>query len=151
MVGCDACLTRWSATKPLVGCVTCSSQHATPIGWQAVHVQELVQEKGRWKAVLRTVHASNPIHVETASQGAPALSALIPRGKETKQLLDNKILRWGDLYTQRQADVLIGALSTIKGLDVTTAVKDRLAFSVLGAAEMPAFLSRWDRFHLLRE
>jgi adenine-specific DNA methylase len=40
------------------------------------------------------------------------------------------------------------ALSIIKQLDVPDAIRDRLAFSVLGAAEMPAFLSRWDRLHL---
>ncbi|WP_143258320.1 hypothetical protein [Burkholderia cenocepacia] len=76
------------------------------------------------------------------------MTEIIAPGRETRRLLENGFVHWGDLYTQRQADVLTQALVTIKRLDVPNAIKDRLAFSVLGAAEMPAFLSRWDRFNL---
>lgn len=145
---CDGCDTRWSATDPLVGCVACSSSRVTATGWHAVLVQELVRVKGHWKAVLRPVREDDPTHAETASKGVAALTQLIPPGKETKRLLDNQFARWGDLYTQRQAEALATALSTIKELNVSVAIKDRLAFSALGAAEMAAFLSRWDRLHL---
>ena len=145
---CGICRTRWSATEPLIGCFSCGSKHVVPTGWHPVLVQVLVLHKGRWRAILRSVRKDDRVHANTACEGIPALRALIPRGKETKRLLDNQLVQWGDLYTQRQADVLTNALSAIKQLDVPGTVKDRLAFSVLGAAEMPAFLSRWDRFHL---
>lgn len=145
---CDACRMRWSATEPLVGCVSCSSTRLVPTGWHAVLVQELQFDKGRWKAALRRVRKDDPVDAKSASEGADALISLIPPGKETKRLVDNELARWGDLYTQRQVDVLIAAISAIKTFDVPVAVKDRLAFSVLGASEMAAFLSRWDRLHL---
>ncbi|GEM_PF-1042286 len=146
--GCGACGTRWSATKPMARCAHCASEHVAPSGWHAVLVQELVPEKRHWKAVLRPVHEADPIEDKTATGSAWALTEAIAKGRETKRLLDNGFTRWGDLYTQRQADVLVGALQAIKQLDAPIAVKDRLAFGVLGASEMPAFLSRWDRFAL---
>ncbi|WP_152624176.1 hypothetical protein [Cupriavidus sp. IDO] len=85
---------------------------------------------------------------EFASRFSEALRRPIPPGKETKRLLDNGFACWGDLYTKRQADALGSGLTAIQQLQVAVAVKDRLAFSLLGAAEMPAFLSRWDRFNL---
>jgi adenine-specific DNA methylase len=54
-------------------------------------------------------------------------------------------VRWGDLYTRRQVEILLDAFATIRSLPHPKAVKDRLAFAVIGCAEMPAFLSRWDR------
>lgn len=145
---CASCSSRWSATKPLVGCAHCSSEQVTPTGWHAVLVQQLTQQGNHWKAVLRPVRQHDPIQADSAIDGISALNELIPPGIETKRLIDNNLLRWGDLYTRRQANVLTEALLAIKQLDVPLAVKDRLAFSVLGAAEMPAFLSRWDRSNL---
>jgi putative DNA methylase len=145
---CDGCGTRWNATERLLGCARCESKSFAPTGWHAVLVQELINEKGRWRTLLRAVEGNDPTEAQSASRGAVALIEPIPTGKETKRLLDNQLLRWGDLYTQRQADVLTKALLTIKQLDTPDSVKDRLAFGALGAAEMPAFLSRWDRFNL---
>ncbi len=145
---CRSCSSHWSATKPLVGCAHCSSEQVAPTGWHAVLVQQLTQQGNHWKAVLRPVRHDDPIQADSAVDGIPALNELIPPGIETKRLIDNNLLRWGDLYTRRQAHVLADALLAIKQLDVPLAVKDRLAFSVLGAAEMPAFLSRWDRSNL---
>jgi len=54
-------------------------------------------------------------------------------------------VQWGGLYTRRQAEILLDALATIRDLPHPKAIKDRLAFAVIGCAEMPAFLSRWDR------
>jgi hypothetical protein len=76
------------------------------------------------------------------------LDAAIPPGIETKRLLDAGFVSWGDLYTYRQASVLVKALSYLRQSTFTQGVKDRLALAVLGAAEMPAFVSRWDRFNL---
>jgi putative DNA methylase len=77
-----------------------------------------------------------------------ALAAKIPTGKETKRLLDNGFAAWGDLYSSRQLEVLAAGLKAVALLQCAPEIKDRLAFSLLGAAEMPAFLSRWDRFNL---
>jgi hypothetical protein len=146
---CQSCDVRWSATTPIVGCVECGSGSLEPVGWRAVLVQELAKDKhGRWRSVLRTVRRADPVTAQPASAGPKALAALIPKGKETKRLLDHQFLRWRDLYTQRQVDVLSSALAIVKRLRLPAPVKDRLAFCVMGAAEMAAFLSRWDRLHL---
>ena len=146
---CTACGMRWSASKSQEGCLHCASKRLALTGWHAVLVQELVQDKyGRWKAILRATREDDPIEASTAAQGASALTEIIPPGRETNRLLENGFIHWGDLYTQRQADVLTEALLAVKQLDAPDPIKDRLAFGVLGAAEMPAFLSRWDRFHL---
>jgi adenine-specific DNA methylase len=108
----------------------------------------LVTVKGRLRAVLRPVAIGDPVEIESASAAHSALARSIPAGKETNRLLDNGLMTWGELYTRRQADVLVEGLRAIAALKCSLAAKDRLAFAVLGAAEMPAFLSRWDRFHL---
>lgn len=146
---CGACDARWSVSEPQAGCPHCGSERRVPTDWHAVLVQEVVQDRySRWKAILRATREADPIEALPAVRGASALTEIIAPGRETRRLLENGFVHWGDLYTQRQADVLTQALVTIKRLDVPNAIKDRLAFSVLGAAEMPAFLSRWDRFNL---
>ncbi len=145
---CGSCASRWSATTLLVGCAHCASERLSPTGWHAVLVQQLTQQGNQWRAVLRPVKHDDPVQADSAVGGVAALNELISPGKETKRLIDNGLMRWGDLYTRRQAHVLAEALVAIKQLDMPLAVKDRLAFSVLGAAEMPAFLSRWDRSNL---
>lgn len=146
---CGACGVQWDAKKPQIDCTHCTSQRLASTGWHPVLVQELVQDRhGRWKAVLRPVRDGDPVGGDAATSGASSLTDIIAPGRETKRLLDNGFGCWGDLYTQRQVEVLTKALQGIRQLDAPIAVKDRLAFGVLGAAEMPAFLSRWDRFHL---
>ena len=149
-VGCGGCGVRRTTKKPQAAwCAHCASERLVIAGWHPVLVQELVHHKnGRCRAVLRLVQEGDPVVAESGTHGATALTDIIPPGRETNRLLANGFTRWGDLYTQRQADVLAQALVAIKQLDIPAAVKDRLAFGVLGAAEMPAFLSRWDRFHL---
>ncbi|WP_162910189.1 hypothetical protein [Azohydromonas sediminis] len=85
---------------------------------------------------------------EAAHALHPALARAIPQGLETKRLLDNGLTAWGDLYTRRQAASLIEGLQAVSSLDCAQSVRDRVAFTLLGAAELPAFLSRWDRFNL---
>lgn len=145
---CDQCERRWNAIEPHTSCVACGHGELEATGWRAVLVQELVQDNGRLKGTLRPTGHGDPVRAQRASTGIPALTSAIRPGKETKRLLDNGFTTWGDLYTQRQADLLAKALTAIKQLEAPVAVRDRLAFAVLGAAEMPAFLSRWDRLHL---
>jgi len=145
---CDCCRRQWKLDQKLVGCPHCSNDTLSPCGWHAALVQELVIIKGRLRAVLRTVEKGDPVEIESASSAHPALAQAIPPGKETNRLLANHLQSWGDLYTRRQAEVLVDGLRTINELKCSTAVRDRLAFALLGSAEMPAFLSRWDRFHL---
>lgn len=145
---CDDCGVRWSLIRDVRGCPHCFLEGLRPEGWHAVLVQELTRNRGRLRAVLRPAADGDPVASDASSVAHLALAAKIPAGKETTRLLKNGFEKWGDLYTQRQAKVLVDGLKAIAELDCATAVKDRLAFSLLGAAEMPAFLSRWDRFHL---
>ncbi|WP_426336765.1 hypothetical protein ACN9MY_01780 [Pseudoduganella sp. R-31] len=145
---CGGCKLRWQVEKKHVGCPHCSKAELHPFGWRAVLVQELVTVKGQLRAVLRPVAEGDPVEVKHASDAHQALLTRIPAGKETNRLVDNGLKTWGDLYTLRQADVLVEGLQSIAALKCSGTIKDRLAFALLGTAEMPAFLSRWDRFHL---
>ena len=145
---CSTCDIRRNAVTEPIGCPHCSSVDVEGIGWRPVLVQELLSEGGRLRAVLRPVDSDDPVDGEAARGLSASLDERIPQGMETQRLLDNHMECWGDLYTTRQAAVLLKALTSLSALDTPTPVRDRLAFSVLGAAEMPAYLSRWDRFNL---
>lgn len=145
---CGGCKLRWQVEKKHVGCPHCSKAELHSFGWRAVLVQELVTVKSQLRAVLRPVAEGDPVEVERASDAHQVLTTHIPCGKETNRLVDNGLKTWGDLYTSRQADVLVEGLRSIAALKCSSTIKDRLAFALLGTAEMPAFLSRWDRFHL---
>ncbi len=144
---CDGCKVRWPVADS-TGCAYCTHDQLSPRGWHPVLVQELKPYGRQFRAHLRKVEAGDPVDFESAQPVSPELSSAIPAGKETKRLLDNGFTSWADLYTQRQAEALATALAAVRALNVTSAIRDRLAFCVLGAAEMPAFLSRWDRFNL---
>lgn len=144
---CDSCGERWHTAQDATGCSHCACKQLHVESWHAVLVQELVQVGGRWKAVLRKVRDGDPVPFEPGTSTQTLLEP-ISAGKETKRLIDNGFTRWGDLYTSRQVDLLRTGLQKIRSLEASSAVQDRLAFCFLGAAEMPAFLSRWDRFHL---
>lgn len=144
---CDGCGKRHHAVEAR-GCPHCTEEGLRPHSWHAVLVQELDSTGKQPRAVLRKVRHDDPVHARTATHTCEALARPISMGKETKRLLASGFACWGDLYTDRQASALREGLAAISRLDAKTSVKDRLAFCMLGAAEMPAFLSRWDRFHL---
>lgn len=148
LFSCEGCGKRWAVSSELAGCAHCCHDKTRPVGWYAVLVQELAWVQGQLRAVLRPVRDGDPVGFSLAVSLHPALTKEIPRGLETKRLLDNGLTTWGDLYTQRQAAVLIDGLQAVASLDCALPVRDRLAFTLLGAAELPAFLSRWDRFNL---
>lgn len=146
---CDGCQTRWNVDADAGDCPHCLEEGGLqPKGWRAVLVQELVEFKGRLRAILRPVSAGDPVALHDSMVLHEALDIRIPLGKETKRLLDNGFVRWNDLYSRRQVEVLVDGLRAVAALDYPSTIKDRLVFSLLGAAEMPAFLSRWDRFNL---
>lgn len=116
--------------------------------WKPVAVQELTIVKGRHRALLRPVDCGDPVDSLPSSQSVPGMKNPIPDGIETHRLIKSGLRVWGDLYTKRQAEVILTALRQINHLEVSEACKDRLAMAIIGTAEMPAFLSRWDRFHL---
>lgn len=145
---CGGCGRRWAVSRESAGCAHCRHDETHPVGWHAVLVQELTWLQGQLRAVLRPVKPDDPVSFEAAHALHPALARAIPQGLETKRLLDNGLTAWGDLYTRRQAAALIEGLQTVPSLDCAQPVRDRVAFTLLGAAELPAFLSRWDRFNL---
>lgn len=116
--------------------------------WVAVLAQEVVYKKKRAHARLRLVRQGDPVAQQLASDSIHPLRKPIREGIETKRLLKAGFRQWGDMYTERQAAILTDALTFIRALPCANSIKDRLAFAVIGCAELPAYLSRWDRFHL---
>ncbi len=146
--GCPSCGHRWSTSQAASGCAHCEHEKLSLASWHPVLVQELYWLKEQPRARLRPVGAHDPVALNAKGGIPTTLSEAIPGGLETKRLLANGFQVWADLYSGRQISVLYAALEAVKALDASQAVRDRLAFAVLGAAEMPALLSRWDRFHL---
>ncbi|MBN2034500.1 MAG: hypothetical protein JW836_14595 [Deltaproteobacteria bacterium] len=152
---CSAC--GWKAPtrerKRIVVCPHCSSAggqksyYGEDDEWRPVLVQEPIEKRGQLRAVLREVEAHDPVDFVSASDAMPEFRVPIPDGVETRRLLQAGFRFWGDLYTSRQAAVIIHALSTIMAMNVSEGCRDRMALAVMGAGEMPAFLSRWDRFY----
>lgn len=148
---CKACGKRHDTSRITNRCPHCTTEFETARAldgnprWKAVLVQHVVMEGAKARARLRAVLPGDPVDESDASAVHAALAAAIPNGIETKRLGRMGFVRWGDLYADRQAAILLDALAAIRGLPHPKAVKDRLAFAVIGCAEMPAFLSRWDR------
>lgn len=145
---CPACARRWSTSCSPTGCAHCDDGELRLDTWQAVLVQELFWAGEQPRARLRPVLPGDPVDLPATGHVPPALAEAIPDGIETRRLVSNGFRTWAALYSGRQLHVLQRALAAVQQLNTSQAVKDRLAFAVLGAAEMPALLSRWDRFHL---
>lgn len=116
--------------------------------WKPTLVGEILSHYDRKRAELRPVAPGDSVFQSPATATIPQLKEPVAPGIETRRLLDSGVSHWGDLYTERQAIVLLDALKVISNLKCSNAIKERLAYAVIGAAEMPAYLSRWDRFHL---
>ncbi len=148
---CKACGIRHHTSHTTSQCPHCTTEFkTTPVfdgapRWKAVLAQHVVMEGAQARARLRTVLPGDPVDEPDASAAHSALAIVIPDGIETKRLGRMGFVRWGDLYTRRQVEILLDAFATIRNLPHPKAIKDRLAFAVIGCAEMPAFLSRWDR------
>ena len=113
--------------------------------WKVVLVQEVVTENGRLGVKLRLPEESDPIEDPLLSPAE--LAVPLPNGHETRRLTNIGFKNWGDLYTPRQAEFILEGLNFVKRMKTSKGCRDRLAFAVIGMAEMPAYLCRWDRFH----
>ena len=116
----------------------------SPPRWRPVLVQE-VGPKPRPRIILRPADPMDPVNVRPASEVFQELREPIPPGQETNRLRSAGFQTWGDLYTERQAAVLLEGLRALAKME--DSVRDHLALALLGAAEMPAFLTRWERYH----
>jgi putative DNA methylase len=116
--------------------------------WTPVLVQEIDNDGARIHTRLRPVKPDDPTGDSLRKVKHPALESDIADGVETRRLVSAGFKRWKDLYTARQSNTLLCALENVNDLAASKAVKDRIALCVLGAAEMPGYISRWDRFHL---
>lgn len=151
---CDAALTSLRSGKGTYRCPQCSFDY--PIRdfqqsierWMPSLVQRVDYEGSRVRGKLDVVGTDDPVEYVIASESIEATREAIRPGVETRRLLDVGFRFWGDLYTDRQANVLYTALSYLRNMDVSQACKDRIGLAILGFGEMPAFLTRWDRFHL---
>lgn len=150
---CTTCGMRQSATESTDKCPHChapksNSPKTKPSSrWVPILISELHAEKPRVRTVLRTIEPGDPIK-PIGAEIPKALRAKIPPGQETNRLLADGFSRWADLYSERQLTILTQALTIIRRLPTSQQIRDRLALCVLGTAEMPAYVSRWDRFHL---
>ena len=115
-----------------------------PPRWRPVLAQE-VGPGPRPRMILRPVDPMDPVDARPASEVFPELREPIPPGQETNRLRNAGFQTWGDLYTERQAAVLLEGLRALAEME--SSVRDHLALALLGAAEMPAFLTRWERYH----
>lgn len=116
--------------------------------WEVVLVQRVREGKG-WKKVVidlptkRDRDAADAITLERPQ----SLRQEIPAGIETSRLARAGFKTWSDLYPTRQLHVLMSAAKTLVGCAFPEPIRDRLALCIVGAAEMPGHLCRWDRFH----
>jgi Zn finger protein HypA/HybF involved in hydrogenase expression len=146
---CDGCGQKHDKPHNDAQCAHCGSEDvAVTSRWHPFLVQELVLKAGALRGQVRPPEAEDPVRDSTAREYSRVVGKRIATGIETRRLLDAGFQYWPDLYTERQLKVLEQAIDQVKALDTSTAIKDRLAYAVLGAAEMPGYLSRWDRFHL---
>jgi len=146
---CGACGKKHEKPHNDTQCAHCGSADVTLSSrWHPFLVQELVIKAGVLRGEVRPAEAGDPVRDSTNRDYSRAIGKRITPGIETRRLLDAGFEFWPDLYTERQLKVIEKALEHVKALDAPTAIKGRLAYAVLGAAEMPGYLSRWDRFHL---
>ncbi len=139
---CKACGRRHDTSRTTSQCPHCTTEFETARvldgdpRWKAVLVQHVVMEGAQARARLRAVLPGDPVDESDASAAHAALGVAIPDGIETKRLGRMGFVQWGELYTRRQAEILLDALATIRGLPQLKAIKDRLAFAVIGCAEI---------------
>ncbi|THF69965.1 hypothetical protein E7T06_09410 [Deinococcus sp. Arct2-2] len=155
-VTCPACKlihkpqTRGTTLKRCVHCkheaITTAFYGRAP-RWKEVLVQEVaLNQHGRAHAKLRLTEDGDPLTDLTTAQPT-ALHVPLQAGQETNRLMNVGFHTWGDLYTRRQGETILEALKQVAALEVSPSCRDRLALAVIGMAEMPAYLCRWDRFH----
>lgn len=115
--------------------------------------------KWRWDVVLveralgseRELALPTQREVRTAADRswAPALElGVVPKGQETAVLLRHGFKHWHDLYPKRQRVVMERLLAHAAEASDDPHVVEAVRLSIIGAAEMAGYLSRWDRFYL---
>lgn len=123
-----------------------ASQWRSTARWKAVLVQRRCRSNGReqvhFDADVGSAHGPRKYAKIPA-----ALAHAIPDGRETKTLRRGGFRRWCDLYPPRQLSVLMKAAEVCRDLRLSLPLQNRLLLAVVGSAEMPGFLCRWDRFH----
>lgn len=150
---CSGCHSRWTVCPSDAACPHCRTTEEVggsliTLGWNAALVQELAFVDGRWRAALRLPSEGDPIGLDASTPLHPAINMPVPAGKETNRLIRAGFGTWQSLYSTQQATILTVALAWIRSSRWPDNIQDRLAFAVLGACEMPAFVTRWDRVAL---
>jgi adenine-specific DNA methylase len=116
--------------------------------WDLVLVQRLREADGRKKLVIELPTTRDRETAEVPDLELPnSLAQEIPVGIETSRLVRAGFSIWADLYPARQLHVLLSAAKTLGECAFPKPIRDRLALCIVGAAEMPGHLCRWDRFH----
>jgi putative DNA methylase len=150
---CHACSRLWEvAACARFKCPTCrqdlSAGSLTSVPqWKPILVQEMIQKGDRVLVKLRPVQDHDLVDDAPLSSAARTLNADIQPGIETRHLIRQGFKQWGQLYTWRQIHTISEALQASMDLDASKPVRARLLMAVLGMAEMPGYLCRWERYH----
>jgi 16S rRNA G966 N2-methylase RsmD len=157
---CSNCCTKWGTDirgrhirLPLFYCPNCQDtvdlthQLSSKPRWRPVLLQERILGGNKQSALsIRQVQVGDPI-VDTVSKDMRISGSRIPIGIETNHLIRNGFQFWSDLYTNQQLCLLSKALQEVQQLSCYEAVKNKLQLCILGAAEMPGYLCRWDKHY----
>ena len=90
---------------------------------------------------LRVYHS-----VTAPLNGAPY--GRIPHGPESAILHAFGFEEWKDLYSPQQLRILNSALQYVEGTNLRDPERELFTLLAVGASEMSAYLSRWDRWYL---
>ena len=140
---CSSCKSNYSQGRKVKGRFPCPHCNGNNLlhsylneasNWDPVLIQESVQINGNTRALVRMVEAEDPVAYVLASEKYKELKVPISDGLETRRLLTMGFRYWGDIYTEKQAGVILKALSVIKGLSVSDACKNRIALVVISTS-----------------
>lgn len=114
-----------------------------PWDWEVVLVERACRDR-------REFSLPSEAEVRQAGEGwEPARSlGTIPTGAETNVLLRHGFKTWEDLYPARQRAVTETLLGLAAEASEDPQVVEALRMAIVGTAEFPGLLSRWDRFYL---
>jgi adenine-specific DNA methylase len=116
--------------------------------WDLVLVQRLRELDGRKKVIIDLPTKRDREAADVPDlQVSDSLRQEIPAGMETSRLARAGFKTWADLYPARQLHVLLSAAKALVECGFPEPIRDRLALCIVGSAEMPGHLCRWDRFH----
>lgn len=132
-----------------VTCYSCRQKAPTPSLERASWVPVIVEVLEGDHRAVRLVTRQEAQRAESPSWRPQRSLGPIPEGAETRRLLLHGYRKWEDLYPRRQRvviEALLAAIPEVAGGDDILA--NALETALIGVAEFPGYLSRWDARYL---